>query len=274
MATTDFQPLRQYTPLDDEIKESKEEVRHFRLLRNAIWGTVFGWAVVEVALILIPVLTHYQNWTYAPWIWGLVVPFFGGTFGGVALSEIKRPYSRSALMAAETRLTRLKSRQREQNIGRGRSKAALYQRYKESMPELVERYRLVANHYRSIYNALQAFIIIGALSAAILIGAFEPALWARWTAVGLASSVGIFSAIGAHFKLNERSTEMQKTADLIEIEFRAVEFGIGDYEHLESEEALRKFVETVERIRTEHMTQKRQLDQPSDVRFVDKSSIN
>jgi hypothetical protein len=67
---------------------------------------------------------------------------------------------------------------------------------------------------------------------------------------------------------------MQKTADLMEIEFRAAEFGIGDYEELKPEEVLRKFVQTVERIRTEHMTQKRQLDQPSDVRFVDSSSIN
>jgi hypothetical protein len=132
----------------------------------------------------------------------------------------------------------------------------------------------MANHNRSIYNTLQAFIIIGSLSASTFIGAFEPAHWAKWAAVALSASVGISSSIGAHFKLNERSTEMQKTADLMEIEFRAAEFGIGDYEELKPEEVLRKFVQTVERIRTEHMTQKRQLDQPSDVRFVDSSSIN
>jgi cytochrome c biogenesis protein CcdA len=274
MPPSDIQPPRQYTQLDDDIREAKEEVRHFRLLRNSIWGTIFGWAIIEVVLILIPVITHYKDWIYAPYIWGIAVPLFGGMFASLALSEMENPYNRSALIAAETRLERLKSKQREQSTGRGKSKTALYQRYKESMPELVERYRLVANHYRNIYNTLQAFIIIGSLLASTFVGAFEPAHWARWAAVILASAVGISSAIGAHFKLNERSSEMQKTADLIEIEFRAVEFGIGDYEELEPEEALRKFVETVERIRTEHMTQKRKLDQPSDVRFVDSSSIN
>jgi hypothetical protein len=67
---------------------------------------------------------------------------------------------------------------------------------------------------------------------------------------------------------------MQKAADLIEIELRAVEFGIGEYEASGSSEAtLKRFVEQVERIRTEHMTQKRQLDHPSDVSFIDSSSI-
>jgi hypothetical protein len=67
---------------------------------------------------------------------------------------------------------------------------------------------------------------------------------------------------------------MQKTADLIEIEFRAVEFGIGDYSDLTPDEALKQFVEKVEKIRAEHMIKKRQLDQPADVRFVDASSVN
>ena len=150
----------------------------------------------------------------------------------------------------------------------------MYERYKESLPDLVERYRLVANHYRRIYNSLQAFVVIGALSASTLAGAFYSMKWARWAAVILSSAVGISSAIGSHFKLNERSSEMRKAADLIEIELRAVEFGIGDYEVSGGSEAvLKRFVEKVERIRTEHMTQKRQLNQPSDVSFIDSSSI-
>jgi len=175
---------------------------------------------------------------------------------------------------AVTHLERLKAKRREQRRGRGRSKTAMYERYKESLPDLVERYRLVANHYRRIYNSLQAFVVIGALSASTLAGAFYSMKWARWAAVILSSAVGISSAIGSHFKLNERSSEMRKAADLIEIELRAVEFGIGDYEVSGGSEAvLKRFVEKVERIRTEHMTQKRQLNQPSDVSFIDSSSI-
>ena len=142
------------------------------------------------------------------------------------------------------------------------------------MPDLIERYRLVANSNRRIYNSLQAFVIIAALAASTLGGAFWPESWARWAVTGLTFAIGISSAIGSHFKLNERSTEMQKTADSIEIEFRAVEFGIGDYSGLTPDDALKQFVEKVERIRAEHMTKKRQLDQPADVRFVDASSVN
>jgi predicted phosphoribosyltransferase len=274
MPNSDIQPPRQYTPLDDEIKSAEEKVRTYRIWRNIIWGSILAWAIVEISIILIAVLTHYPNWETASWLVGFFVPIFAAVMATMIFSGEENAYSRSKLIAAESQLERLKAKRRELGTGRGRSRNSLYQRYKESMPELVERYRLKANHYRSIYNSLQAFIIVGSLSASTFIGAFEPARWAKWAAVVLASSVGISSAIGAHFKLNERSTEMQKVADLIEIEFRAVEFGIGDYEDLTPEEAIKYFVENVERIRTDHMTQKRQLDQPSDVHFVDSSSIN
>jgi hypothetical protein len=272
MPNSDIQPPRAHTPLDDEIRDAAEKVRKYRIWRNIIWGGILIWVTVEIVLILIAVLTHYPDWDYAPWIVGIVAPIILSPFIGIVFSD-EDTYSRAKLTAAETQLERLKAKRRELGIGRGRSRNALYQRYKESMPELVERYRLTANHYRSIYNTLQAFIIIGSLLASTFVGAFEPVKWAKWAAVILAASVGISSAIGAHFKLNERSTEMQKTADLIEIEFRAVEFGIGDYEGLDPEESLKAFVEKVEQIRTEHLTKKRQLDQPSDVHFIDSSSI-
>lgn len=276
MATRDIQPPRPHTALDDQIADAERELKHFQRWRNIMWGAIIGWALIEIALILIAVITHYRNWVPGPWIWGLAVPFGLFLFGGmiVAVEEPDLPFDRSRYIAAAAHLERLKVKKREQGIGRAKNRTASYERYKESMPELVERYRIVANHYRSIYNSLQAFIIIGALSASTLAGAFESVRWARWTAVGLTAAVGISSAIGSHFKLSERSTEMQKTADLIEVEFRAVEFEIGDYSELPRDEALRQFVEKVERIRTEHMTQKRQLDQPSDLRFVDPSSVN
>ena len=141
------------------------------------------------------------------------------------------------------------------------------------MPDLVEHYRFMANNNRRIYNFLQGFVITGALTASTLGGAFGQMQWARWTVTGLTLIVGISTAIGSHFKLNDRSTEMQKTADLIEIEFRASEFSIGDYSGLDPDDNLRQFVERVELIRAEHMIKKRQLDRPADIRFVDASSM-
>jgi hypothetical protein len=273
MPSSDIQPPRQHTALDEEITEAEHEVRRFRRWRGALLGIIAGWAIIEICLILIAVITQFKNWDPAPWVWGIPVPFVGG-IALAAVYDSPEAYTRAKLIAAETQLERLKAKRREQGTGRTRSKTSLYQRYKESMPELIERYRIIANHYRSIYNSLQAFIIIGSLSASTLAGAFESMRFARWAAVVLASAVGISSAIGSHFKLSERSGEMQKTADLIEIEFRAIEFGIGEYENISPDDALKRFVENVERIRTEHMTQKRQLDQPSDISFVDSSSIN
>lgn len=277
MATRDIQPPRQHTALDDEIAEAEREVRRLKLWRNVARGTIIVWLLVEICLVLIAVTTHHKNWVVAPWIWGLVVPLFVGWLlyaPATGFGEYDKPFDPSRYTVALTHLERLKINQRERGIGRSKSKTASYERYKESLPDLIERYRIAANHYRRIYNSLQAFIIIAALLASTLSGAFWPVPWARWAAVGLTSAVGISSAIGSHFKLSERSTEMQKTADLIEVEFRAVEFGIGDYSDLTPDKALRQFVEKVERIRTEHLTQKRQLDQPADVRFVDASSVN
>jgi len=204
----------------------------------------------------------------------ILFSLIGIVFALGALYDKNSPSGRVMLIELTASLQRLKIQKRELAIGRARSKSAQFARYKESMPDLIERYRLVANSNRRMYNSLQAFVIIAALSASTLGGAFWPESWARWAATALTFAIGISSAIGSHFKLNERGTEMQKTADLIEIEFRAVEFGIGDYATLTPDDALKQFVEKVERIRAEHMTKKRQLDQPADVRFVDASSVN
>lgn len=273
MATKDIQPPRQHTPLDDQIAEAEREVQYAELTRRLAFGAIVGFALIEICLITIPVVTHYKDWIAAPWIVGVAGLIIGVPFFGVGFTAEDSPFSRSHYIAAQTQLERFRVKKRERDIGRPKNRSASYERYKESMPDLIEHYRIVANHNRRIYNFLQAFIIIGALSASTLGGAFWPDSWARWTVTGITLAIGISSAIGSHFKLNERSTEMQKTADLIEIEFRAVEFGIGDYSELVPEEALRRFVEKVERIRAENLTKKRQLDQPSDLRFVDASSV-
>jgi hypothetical protein len=276
MASHDIQPPREHTDLDDEITAAEEEVRRLKFWRTGFWAVVCGWVAGTVVLVTTAFITRNSAWENIAGVRGLVLPILGLFTYGFLLAAPSGgiEIGRSKYIAAITQLERLKARRREQRNGRGRSKTAMYERYKESLPELVERYRLVANHYRRIYNSLQAFVVVGALSASALAGAFESVKWARWSAVILSSAVGISSAVGSHFKLSERSSEMQRAADLIEIELRAVEFGIGDYDIPGGSEAiLKKFVEKVEQIRTEHMTQKRQLDQPSDVSFVDSSSI-
>lgn len=274
MSANDIQPPRQHTELDDTIAQTEQELKEARLWNRLVWLGVFVTALIEAALIGVAAVTHYTNWSNSAQTLGLLALFFGGPFALYFLFASDSPCGRTKITEYATHLQRLRIQKQEQIIGRARSKSAQYARYKESMPSLIEHYRLVANHYRRVYNSLQAFIIVGSLSASTLGGAFWPYDWARWATTTIALAVGIFSAIGSHFKLNERSSEMQKTSDSIEVEFRAIEFRIGDYSNLSPDDALRRFVETVERIRTEHMLKKRQLDQPSDVRFVDASSIS
>jgi hypothetical protein len=273
MAIKDIQPPRQHTTLDDDISDTERSLKDIRLWRRLVWTAIYAIVIIQVSLIVVAVAIHAPNWDNAAQVFGTFAIFLIAP--GLALLYVNdSPCSRAKFLKLAVSLQRLRIQKKELDIGRTKDRSDQFARYKESMPDLIERYRLVANYNRRIYNSLQAFIIIGALSASTLGGAFWPALWARWTATGLTLAIGIFSAIGSHFKLNERSTEMQKTADLIEIEFRAVEFGIGDYSDLSLDEALKQFVERVERIRAEHMVKKRQLDQPADVRFVDASSVN
>lgn len=273
MVTTDIQPQRRHTALDDEIADTEQQLKDVTLKRRLIWTAIYAIIIIEASLIGMAVAKHSAAWGVPAGVFGLlglysVIGFL------VVLYGDESSCSRVKFIELPANLQRLRIQKRELAIGRAKSKSAQFARYKESMPDLIERYGLVANSNRRIYNSLQAFVIIAALSASTLGGAFWPDPWARWVATGLTFAIGISSAIGSHFKLNERSTEMQKTADLIEIEFRAVEFGIGDYATLTLDDALRQFVERVERIRAEHMTKKRQLDQPADVRFVDASSVN
>jgi hypothetical protein len=79
--------------------------------------------------------------------------------------------------------------------------------------------------------------------------------------------------MGSFFRLRERGSQLQKTADLIEIEFRAVELGIKDYSGQKKMDALRIFVERVEELQSENMTRQRQLNEPADLRHLDSSSI-
>jgi hypothetical protein len=255
------------------IADAEQELKDARLWNRLLWLGVFLALLIEATLVGVAITKHYENWANAAGGFGSFALFLGGPFAIALLFTSDSPCGRTKIIELATNIQRLRLQKQEQIIGRAKSKSAQYARYKESMPSLIERYRLIANHYRRVYNSLQAFIIVGSLSASTLGGAFWPNEWARWAATGITLSVGIASAIGSHFKLNERSNEMQKTSDAIEVEFRAAEFLIGDYAELSIDDALRRFVETVERIRTEHMLKKRQLDQPSDVRFVDVSSI-
>src|SRR5262249_61867858 len=97
----------------------------------------------------------------------------------------------------------------------------------------------------------------------------EVRVWTVFLTLGVATA----SSMGAFFSLRERGSQLQKTADLIEIEFRAVELGINDYAGQKKMDALRMFVEKVEKLRTEHMARQRQLNEPADLRHLDTSSI-
>jgi Protein of unknown function (DUF4231) len=270
-------PHRQ-TAIDKQLSDAQQNLADMRRRRKIIRAIFVVCGFIEVGLIIAAFLWEPGHgraaWIIAAILWPFSVPLtfhivFGADFG----DEGQSPATKEALIAAVTLVDRLRVQRHELLVGKSGGKLASYVRYRESIPELIARYRIRANRYKKINNALQVFIIMGSLFVSVATGLFGASKKARLIIVGVSLGVAISSSLVAYFKIRERGSQLQKTADLIEIEFRAVELGIGQYAELDPEDALRRFVETVETIRSEHTTRQRQLDQGADLHYIDQSSI-
>jgi hypothetical protein len=267
---------RQQTALDEAIAETRQRLADIKRTRKLLSIAFVLMMAVEISIIVVAILSRgkaSEGWTAAAVIVGvgvfccstpIFIAFFNDSDDGI---------NRTALINTKTELDRLLIQKKEFFVGKSRGKLAVYARYRESMPELIARYRVQANRYKRINNTLQLFVIVGSLLVSAAAGLFGASRIVRLLVVGASLAVAISSSMATYFKVRERGSQLQKTADLIEIEFRAVEFGIGPYAELSQDDALRLFVEKVETIRTEQMSRQRQLDQPADLHYIDQTSI-
>ncbi|TMR97567.1 DUF4231 domain-containing protein [Nonomuraea basaltis] len=139
-----------------------------------------------------------------------------------------------------------------------------YISYKDSLPELILHFRTRANRYRYIHNALQTIVIAGSVITSTIIAAAGDLPWGRWLGATVALLLGVSAGVSSYFKLNDKSAALQKAADDIEIEMRAFDLSINDYGSMETGDAIIQFVKKVEKIRVEHATHARDLDQSAD----------
>jgi hypothetical protein len=265
--------------IDEEIEEARQELRNIIRRRRLIFLAYGAVLAIEAIFIFFAAITDdpHQDWVSIAVPYGLFVMLPASVSLGVGVSAEANnqtfDIARASVIERSMDLQRLEIARRELLIGAAGGQAATYARYREAMPTLVARYRSQANRYRTAHNSLQAFVILASLGTSAITGLLEVSHSVRaWTVV-LTLGIAVSSSMGAYFRLQERGSQLQKTADLIEIEFRAVELGIKDYCDLNRMEALRKFVEKVEELRSEHMTRQRQLNEPANLRHLDSSSV-
>ncbi|MFD9871567.1 DUF4231 domain-containing protein [Streptomyces niveus] len=140
--------------------------------------------------------------------------------------------------------------------------------YREDTAEVVAQYGRESRHYRRVHNTLQSLIMIGS-TAVTTIAALGQQDW-NWqtlSVVVLGFSITLASAFTGYYKYRERSYFLRQTADAIEEELNAVMLGIGDYSKFSEEqegEALAKFTQRIETLRSEQRRREQQLDQPAE----------
>lgn len=277
MPTDDALLPRPRGDIDDDLSQAQRDLKDFRRKRRLAFGVYAFALMIEAFLIVMGVLTSKRGagWSTAAVLGGILL--FTGTFGfgaGLTAADDDIDISRATLIKRQTKVEQLIIERRESLIGNVRGRTAVYARYREAMPDLVAHYRNQANKYRLSNNVLQAFVIVASLAASAVAGLLGATAGERVFIVTITLATAVASSMGSFFRLHERASQLQKTADLIEVEFRAVELGIDDYDIPDKTEALRIFVKKVEKLRSEHMMRQRQLDQPADLRYVDVSSIS
>ncbi len=141
--------------------------------------------------------------------------------------------------------------------------------YREDIPQMITQYRQEANHYRRIANWLQIIIIVGSVLVTSATSAAGFGLFGdifRWVAPIISIVVAASAGLTGYFKFKERSFNLQRTADAIEQEYKAVILGRGYYKGKQSNEALELFTDRVESLIEEQILRQQQLEQPSDMK--------
>jgi glycerol uptake facilitator-like aquaporin len=270
---------RRTNEIDEEIKHARQKLNEVVRRRRLVFLSCGVGAAAEIASIALAIQSHNPNsgW-YGVAVYVGFALVIGGIYVGVGISAEadngEFDIARATVIKRRTELEQLAIERRELLIGNVAGQAAIYARYREAMPELVARYRDQANRYRAVNNALQSFVIVASLATSGVTGLFGASYRIRAGVVGVTLAIAIASSMTSFFRLRERGAQLQKTADSIEIEFRAVELGINDYANVKKPDALRTFVQKIEQLRSEHMASQRQLDQPADLRYIDASSIS
>jgi hypothetical protein len=140
------------------------------------------------------------------------------------------------------------------------------------VPKIIENYKKDSHKYRNIHNIFQWTIIIGSTivtsTTGITIFTTSPSFSYIFKAIAAVCSITVSIAAGltGYFKYRERSMNLQKAADDIELEYEAIDLGVGLYLNKPRDMAMGIFADKViSRIR-EQKEQQQVLEQPPDAK--------
>lgn len=253
--------------VDAEIQNAENELSRQLLIKRLRVAGLVGVILIIVATISAMIIYREQAANRDSAVFGVGPPVLYFSLVGIAVFAWLLYDQRDMLVQLRTTLKSLRSRKKDLLAGSARSRLGILVRYKNDLPDLVNGFRLTARKYGRTHNMLQVVVIGGSLSTSSLIAASGSTPWGRGAGVIGALIVSASAAYSAYFKFKEKSLNLQRTADEIEREHRAVELRIGDYEGKPNEQALSEFVTKVEALRANQHRQQLELDQPADVQY-------
>jgi hypothetical protein len=136
--------------------------------------------------------------------------------------------------------------------------------YTYQLPDLITDYRKRADIYRWWFIVTQLITIV--LSAAITSisgGWLDKYISIPWLIPVISGTISILTSITLFFKFREKGFNLQQTADAIDLELKAYQLRIEDYEGLDDEKALTRLVTQTEKLRREQQKRQQQLEQSS-----------
>lgn len=174
---------------------------------------------------------------------------------------------RDQVSSLQHSLRRLQEKRKHILAGGENTRLTLLRRYKNDLPDVVESFRIKARGYRRTSSALQIVVIVGSLATSSTLAAWGNSEFGRTAGIVGTLLIGTAAAFNGYFKFKEKSLNLQRTADDIECENRAVDLRIGDYQGKPDEVALTEFAARVEVLRVNQSRQQIELDQPAEIQY-------
>lgn len=140
------------------------------------------------------------------------------------------------------------------------------EQYIHRLPTLIQSYRKQADSYRNRFITIQIItIFLSATITSLSGGWLDKYILLPWIIPVLGFLISVLTSFTLFFKLREKGTNLQQTADAMDWEHMACTLGIGKYTGLDRIEALRLLATTSEDLRKEQQKRQLQLEQSSHV---------
>src|SRR5260370_883137 len=116
--------------------------------------------------------------------------------------------------------------------------------------ELITSYRKQADSYRRWFIVTQIIVILLSTTVTSLSGGWiDKYISIPWTIPVFSALISILTSFTLFFKLREKGTNLQQTADAMDLEHKACNLSIGPYKGLSRDEALILLAERTETLR-------------------------